>query len=102
MYMYDETTGKKGSNETVSLLKHYIDNYISQEVKVLHIFTDNCAGQYKNILMLQFLNSLTATGRFLKIHHHFPERGHTFMPCDRAFAQVQKVKRKTALFYNTS
>jgi hypothetical protein len=28
MYMYDETTGKKGSNESVSLLEHYIDNCI--------------------------------------------------------------------------
>jgi hypothetical protein len=28
MYMYDETTGKKGSNESVSLLKHYIDKYM--------------------------------------------------------------------------
>lgn len=31
MYMYDETAGKKGSNECVSLLKYYIDNYISEE-----------------------------------------------------------------------
>jgi hypothetical protein len=28
MYMYDETTGKKGSNGSVPLLKHYIDKYI--------------------------------------------------------------------------
>lgn len=33
MYMYDETAGKKGSNECVSLLKLYIDNYLSEEVK---------------------------------------------------------------------
>jgi hypothetical protein len=25
MYMYDETAGKKGSNECVSLVKYYID-----------------------------------------------------------------------------
>ena len=29
MYMYDETTGNKGSNDRVSLLKHYIDYYFS-------------------------------------------------------------------------
>jgi hypothetical protein len=28
MYMYDETTGKKNSNESVSLLKHHIRKYI--------------------------------------------------------------------------
>ncbi|KAJ8884670.1 hypothetical protein PR048_016528 [Dryococelus australis] len=49
MYTYDETTGKKGSNETVSLLKHYIEKYIPEHVKTLHLFSNNCAGQYKNI-----------------------------------------------------
>jgi hypothetical protein len=42
--------------------------------------------------MAEFLNSLTASGRFLKVHHHFPERGHSFMPCDWAFAETEKVK----------
>jgi hypothetical protein len=42
--------------------------------------------------MAQLLNSLTASGRFLKIHHHFPECGHSFMPCDWAFAQTEKIK----------
>jgi hypothetical protein len=28
MYIYKETTGKKGSNESASLLKHYTDKYI--------------------------------------------------------------------------
>jgi hypothetical protein len=28
MYMHDETTGEKDSNESVQLLKHYIDKYV--------------------------------------------------------------------------
>jgi len=36
MYVYDETTGKKGSNERVSFLKHYIDNCLSEEVKIMY------------------------------------------------------------------
>jgi hypothetical protein len=42
--------------------------------------------------MAQFLYSLTASGRFLKIHRHFPECGHSFMPCDWAYAQIEKIK----------
>jgi hypothetical protein len=45
MYMYDETTGKKGSKERVSLLKHYIDYYLSEEIKILYLFSTSCAGQ---------------------------------------------------------
>jgi hypothetical protein len=67
---------------------------ISEEYKTLHLFSDNCPGQNKNISMVQFLYSLTASGRFLKIHLHFPEGGHSFMPCDWAFAQTEKIKRR--------
>jgi hypothetical protein len=44
--------------------------------------------------MAQFLNSLTASGRFFKIHNHFSECGHSFMPCDWAFSQTEKTKRR--------
>jgi hypothetical protein len=44
--------------------------------------------------MDQFLNSLTASGTFLKIHHNFPECGHSLMPCDWAFAQIEKFKER--------
>jgi hypothetical protein len=83
----------------VPLITHYNEKYISEEVKILHLFSDSYAGQNKNILMAQFLNSITASGRFLKIHQHFPERGHSFMPCDRAFTQTEKIKgRKEYVF----
>jgi hypothetical protein len=59
---------------------------ISEEVNTLHLLSDKCAGKNKNILMAQFLNSLTASGRFLEVHHHLPERGHLFKPCDWTFA----------------
>jgi len=51
MYQNDETTGKKGTNECVSLAKYRVVKYISEEVKILHLFSYSCAGQNKNILM---------------------------------------------------
>jgi hypothetical protein len=42
--------------------------------------------------MAQFLNSLTASGRFCKTRHHFPEYGHSFMPCDWAYTQTENIK----------
>jgi hypothetical protein len=44
--------------------------------------------------MARFLNSLTASGRFLIIHLHLPQRGHSFMPCDWACAQTEKIKQR--------
>lgn len=98
-YMFDETVAKKGSIETVSFLWHFIKKYIRSSVTVLHIFTDNCGGQNKNAVMIQFLSTLVNNGRFSKIVHHLPEPGHSFLPCDRDFAQIEKKKRKKEILY---
>jgi len=54
MYIYDESTGKKGSNDTMSLLKHYIRYYFSEEIKILYLLSSSCAGQKENLLVAQF------------------------------------------------
>ncbi|XP_030762230.1 uncharacterized protein LOC115887048 [Sitophilus oryzae] len=90
--------GEKGANETVSFLKHYVDSVINPSVKTLYIFTDNCVGQNKNMVVVQMLSALVATGRFNIIYHRFPERGHSFLPCDRKFA-LEKEKRKVTYLY---
>lgn len=97
--MFDETVARKGSIESVSFLWHFIQKYISDSVTVLHIFTDNCGGQNKNGAMVHFLSTLVNNGRFSKIVHHLPEPGHSFLPCDRDFAQIEKKKRKKELLY---
>ena len=93
-YMYDETIASKGSNETMSFLYHCINNFVAASVDTLYIFSDNCSSQNKSIFMTKFLSLLVATGRFKKIIHRFPEPGHSFLPCDRDFAQIEKLKRK--------
>lgn len=70
--MYNETEGAKGANETASFLKHYIDNHVDPSVKTLYIFTDNCVGQNKNMVIVQMLSTLAAIGRFQVIFHRFP------------------------------
>jgi hypothetical protein len=62
------------------LLKHYTKYYISEDVKILYILSDNCAGQNKSMLNVKFLTILAASGRFLSSHHHCPEHGHSFLP----------------------
>lgn len=99
MFMYDETMGKKGANETISFLKYYLDHYVDAKVNTLYLFTDNCIGQNKNSALAQFLSLLTSTKRFSSIYHRFPERGHSFLPCDRNFAQIEKQKRHITYLY---
>lgn len=86
--------GTKGQNDVISMLNHFIDNYIDMEVDTLYIFSDNCSAQNKSNLMIMFLHMLVATGRFAKIVHHFPEPGHSYLPCDAAFGRVGVIKKK--------
>lgn len=37
--------------------------------------------------------------RFKLIHHRFPEPGHSFLPCDRCFAAIEKRKRRYDKIY---
>ncbi|KAJ8888386.1 hypothetical protein PR048_007876 [Dryococelus australis] len=87
---------EKGPNEVCSFLLDYINNEISPNVKHLHLFSDGAAGQNKNNSVVRLLLGVVETGRFQTIHHYFPIRGHSFLPCDR---DLSVIKRKTKRTY---
>ena len=89
MYTWPETQAKRGANEVISCLDHFIKEYVPETVKKL--FTDGCRGQNHNHTMLQ---SLVLNGRFDSIIHELPIRGHSYLPCDREFALIEKDQRK--------
>lgn len=94
-YVYDETVGKKTPNEPISFLHHYVSNVLSTDVKILYLFSDNCVSQNKNHALTQYLFYLVQSGRLTNIIHRFPEPGHSFMSCDRAFGLIEKNLRKS-------
>lgn len=98
-YMYDEMKGKKGQNEVVSFLDHYITNKMSPTVDKLMLFSDNCSAQNKNHTIVEYLFTLVKKGRFQTIKHYFPIPGHSFLPCDRSFGLIEKQKRKKERIY---
>lgn len=100
-YMYDEITAKKGCNEVVSFLLHYLENFLPPTVRDLYLFSDNCFSQNKNSVLVHFLHTfinITASNIRL-IVHQFPEPGHSFLPCDRSFGLIEKEKRKKEVVY---
>lgn len=98
-YSYHEGLGHKGPNEVCTFLWMYIQNQIPSEVKTLYLFSDGCVGQNKNHTVVRFLMSLTAMGRFDEIYHFFPQRGHSFLPCDRDFGCVKRKLKKYDRIY---
>lgn len=89
-YTYHEGEAKRGPDEVCSFLKMYIDQNIDPSIKTLCIFSDSCGGQNRNHTVIRFWPALTMTGRFHKIVHYFPERGHSFLQCDWDFGTAKK------------
>ena len=54
---------------------------------------DNCPGQNKNYTLVLLLTYLAYTTR-REIEIVYPEKGHTFLPSDRCFGNVEKKLRK--------
>lgn len=100
-YMYDESIAKKGKNDVISFIHDFLKNKLAPGVKNIYIFTDNCSSQNKNNSLFQYLYTVIQSKMFNLefITHRYPEPGHSFLPCDRCFALIEKVKRKVERIY---
>lgn len=94
MYVWPETIAGRGSNEIASCLLHFFKTN-TIEAKKLVAFSDNCSGQNKNFTILCLWQYLISLEKFMEIQHLFPVSGHTMMPCDRDFGDIERKVRKT-------
>lgn len=97
MYMWHEGVSGRGSNEIASCLLHLLNSGITQK-KHLVIWCDNCGGQNKNKVLLFTMIFLVANGLVASIEQRFLVSGHSFIPCDRDFALIEKRKRVMKAF----
>lgn len=98
-FLYHEGVAMKGPNETCSFLLQYIQEQVPSMIKKLYIFSDAAGGQNRNHMMISLCQALVDTGRFDKIIHRFPVRGHSFLPNDRSFGTVKKVLKQRDRYY---
>jgi len=89
LYVWNEATAKRGSSEIGSCLIHYINNYLQDCINKIVIFSDNCSGQNKNINLSLLLLRFVQSGRFSLIKQYFLMSGHSFLPCDQDFGNIE-------------
>lgn len=98
IYTWLEHERTKSSNEIAFCLYHRLkETNIPLEVKTLRLIADGCGGQNKNSIMITMLMKWfhSAAPRHLKyIEVVFPVVGHSFMPPDRVFGNIEKVVKK--------
>lgn len=97
---WTEDKASRGSSEVVSSLLTVIETDESLKNKDhLIIWSDSCAGQNKNFLMICLYQYLISKEKFKSIEHKFPEVGHTYLDSDRDFGRIEKNLRKYQNLY---
>lgn len=103
IYTWIESDTGKGSNQVVSALDHFFQKTVEpliarRRYTTIDIFSDCCPAQNKNITMLGYLlrkMESPSVYKFVRdIQYYFPVRGHSFLPPDRVFGQIEKKLRK--------
>nr|CAI5864751.1 unnamed protein product [Callosobruchus analis] len=101
-FTWTEDVAHRGSSEVCSCLltmleynKIFHDNAISH----LILWTDSCAGQNKNFLIICLYQYLILKGIVKTIDHKFPEVGHSYLDSDRDFGRIEKILRRQENIY---
>lgn len=88
-YLWDETQGKRGSNEIASCIYNYVLSH--PETKEVTMMSDGCGGQQKNSnFSAMCLRLISVHPNLNLINHKFFETGHTEMECDSIHSKIEK------------
>jgi hypothetical protein len=100
MFLWHESVAKRGSAEIAScFLKYVTDNFeplTNHEDRKLVVWSDRCVGQNNNWKMLAMFKFLIKAKYYTQVEQKFLCSGHSFLPCDRDFALIER-KKKTAV-----
>lgn len=102
MCLWHESVGKRGSAEISSSIFRFIEKNFeilspNQERKLI-IWSDRCVGQNNNWRMVALCHYLVSLRYFTEVNQKFLVTGHSFLPCDRDFALIEKCKKSAILY----
>lgn len=90
----------RGAQEVGSCLIHHIDNFLDPTVEDLILWSDSCGGQNRNIKLTLILKvTLDAHPRLQTISLRYLEPGHTFLPNDTDFSNIESRLRRHQRIY---
>lgn len=87
-FIWNETNGKKGSDEIGTAIHLWIKS-LPDAIKEISIFSDTCAGQNRNQYLLSLLLYLVQTTKLEVIEHKYLESGHSHMEVDSMHSAIE-------------
>lgn len=103
LFVWDETSGGRGSSEVASCVSMWLDLTLGQPPvagvrPTLTIFADNCAGQNKNLQMVLLGLLEVHKRRLARFELCFLVSGHSYMPCDAVFGNIElEIRRRNII-----
>lgn len=98
LYVWTEDEHRKGANEIASGVYHRLNNLsINETVDTIRLIADGCGAQNKNSIMIGMCATwlLKNAPRHIKmLEIVFPVPGHSFLPPDRVFGNIEKDLKK--------
>lgn len=97
LYAWTEDEHRKGANEIASAVFHRLQNLeISEHVQCIRLVADGCGAQNKNTIMVGMCAFwlMNAPPQIQQIEIVFPIPGHSFLPPDRVFGNIEKEIKK--------
>lgn len=88
--MSNETLGGRGANVVSSCLIEWAMNYLDPSIKEITIWSDNCSGQNRYIVMIYCYFWLLTFTNLEVINHKFLLRGHTHSEEDVVHSVIER------------
>uniref|UniRef100_A0A1B6LD94 DUF7869 domain-containing protein n=1 Tax=Graphocephala atropunctata TaxID=36148 RepID=A0A1B6LD94_9HEMI len=94
---HEGQSGRGGSKMASCLFQASNSGVLSTHKRKLCVWSDNCAGQIKNRMLLFMYKYLVASGMFDEVEHKFLISGHSFSSADRDFALIEKTAKHSKM-----
>lgn len=102
MMVWHEVMAHRGSTEIASALLFYVTENFHRlgpgGERKLVVWSDRCVGQNNNWKMLTLLRLLLLEKYFTQVEQKFLTSGHSFLPCDRDFALIERNKKLSSVY----
>lgn len=100
MCMWDETMASRGSQEIGSCLLKFLQSRTSSASHLV-CYSNSCGGQNRNINMARFWLHVVAWDNYsyTTVDHKFMVSGHSYLPNDRDFSNIENAMRKSQVIY---
>ncbi|CAG7817305.1 unnamed protein product, partial [Allacma fusca] len=94
MYFWHQTDGRRGQIEIASIIYKHVTGHFTPlepgQTRKLNFWSDRCFAQNNNYQIVALFKYLTLMRYFTEVHQKFLVTGHSFLPCDRDFAVIER------------